>query len=181
MAGLLKPMAANTLVKAIKEEVGVPIHFHTHDSSGLGGVSFAASEAGADIADAAMDSFSGGTSQPCLGSIVEALRYTHKDTGLSQDAIREINTYWSAVRSDYAAFESGLQSPGIFIHGILWRQFTNLKSQARSMGLEEKWPEIANAYLDQCYVWGYSQSDTFVESSGGHGPSMVSRELLEMR
>ena len=157
MAGLLKPMAANTLVKAIKEEVGIPIHFHTHDSSGLGGASvLAASEAGADIADAAMDSFSGGTSQPCLGSIVEALRYTHRDTGLSQDAIREINTYWSAVRSDYAAFESGLQSPAseIFIHGMPGGQFTNLKSQARSMGLEEKWPEIANAYAEVNAMFG---------------------------
>ena len=157
MAGLLKPMAANTLVKAIKEEVGIPIHFHTHDSSGLGGASvLRTSEAGADIADAAMDSFSEGTSQPCLGSSVEALRYTHRDTGLSQDAIREINTYWSAVRSDYAAFESGLQSPAseIFIHGMPGGQFTNLKSQARSMGLEEKWPEIANAYAEVNAMFG---------------------------
>ncbi len=157
MAGLLKPMAATTLVKAIKEEVGIPVHFHTHDTSGLGGASvLAASEAGADIADAAMDSFSGGTSQPCLGSIVEALRYTYRDTELSQDAIREINTYWSAVRSDYAAFESGMQSPAseIFIHGMPGGQFTNLKSQARSMGLEEKWPEIANAYAEVNAMFG---------------------------
>ena len=89
MAGLLKPSAAFALVKALKEEVGLPIHFHTHDTSGIaGGSILAASRAGVDAVDAAMDSFSGNTSQPCLGSIVEALARTERDTGLDIDAIR---------------------------------------------------------------------------------------------
>ena len=89
MAGLLKPAAARVLVKALKEEVGLPIHLHTHDTSGIAGASvLAAVDAGVDAVDAAMDSMSGTTSQPCLGSLVEALRHTERDTGLDPDAIR---------------------------------------------------------------------------------------------
>jgi len=157
MAGLLKPAAAKVLIKAIKDEIDLPIHFHTHDTSGLGGATIiAAAEAGVDIADAAMDSFSGGTSQPCLGSIVEALRNTNRDTRLNREAILEINNYWNAVRSQYAAFESGIKSPvsEIFLHEMPGGQFTNLKAQARSMGLEDKWPEIASTYADVNKMFG---------------------------
>ena len=90
MAGLLKPAAARQLVKSLKEEVGLPIHFHTHDTSGIAGATIlAAADAGVDVVDAAMDAFSGGTSQPCMGSIVEALHNSERDTGINIENLRE--------------------------------------------------------------------------------------------
>ncbi|NUB43791.1 pyruvate carboxylase [Fertoebacter nigrum] len=157
MAGLLKPAAARVLVKALKEEVGLPIHFHTHDTSGLGGATIlAAAEVGVDVVDCAMDSLSGNTSQPTLGSIVEALRNTDRDTGLDVGVIREISNYWEAVRAHYAAFESGLQAPAseVYLHEMPGGQFTNLKAQARSLGLEERWHEVAQAYADANQMFG---------------------------
>ncbi len=157
MAGLLKPAAARVLVKALKEEVGLPIHFHTHDTSGLGGATIlAAAEVGVDAVDCAMDALSGNTSQPTLGSIVEALRNTDRDTGLDIGAIREISNYWEAVRGHYAAFESGLQAPAseVYLHEMPGGQFTNLKAQARSMGLEERWHEVAQTYADVNRMFG---------------------------
>ena len=94
MAGLLKPAAATLLVKTLKAEVGLPIHLHTHDTSGIAGATvLAASAAGVDVVDLAMDALSGSTSQPCLGSIVEALRHTERDSGLDMGAVRQINNY----------------------------------------------------------------------------------------
>jgi pyruvate carboxylase len=157
MAGLLKPASARILVKALKEEVGLPIHFHTHDTGGIAGATIlAAAEAGVDAADAAMDSFSGNTSQPTLGSIVEALRFTDRDTGLDMKAIRKISDYWEDVRLHYAAFESAQQAPSseVYLHEMPGGQFTNLKAQARSMGLEERWPEIARTYADVNMMFG---------------------------
>ena len=157
MAGLLKPAAATVLIKALKEEVGLPIHFHTHDTSGIAAATIlAASEAGVDAVDAAMDAFSGGTSQPCLGSIVEALRNTDRDTGLDIDLIRQISDYWEAVRCQYAAFESGTKAPAseVYLHEMPGGQFTNLKAQARSLGLEERWHEVAQAYADVNAMFG---------------------------
>ncbi len=157
MAGLLKPAQARLLVKTLKQEVGLPIHFHTHDTSGIAGATvLAACEAGVDAVDAAMDAFSGGTSQPCLGSIVEALRHTDRDTGLDIAAVREISNYWEQVRAQYAAFESGLAAPAseVYLHEMPGGQFTNLKAQARSLGLEERWPEVAQAYADANQMFG---------------------------
>ena len=157
MAGLLKPAAARVLFKALKEEVGLPIHFHTHDTGGIAGATIlAAAEAGVDAVDAAMDAFSGGTSQACLGSIVEALRHTERDTGLDIAAIREISNYWEAVRHQYAAFESGLEAPAseVWLHEMPGGQFTNLKAQARSLGLEDRWHEVAQAYADANRMFG---------------------------
>ena len=157
MAGLLKPAAARVLVKALKEEVGLPIHFHTHDTSGISAATvLAAADAGADAVDAAMDAFSGGTSQPCLGSIVEALRHTDRDTGLNIAAIRSLSNYWEAVRGQYAAFESGIAAPAseVYLHEMPGGQFTNLKAQARSLGLEERWHEVAQAYADANAMFG---------------------------
>ena len=157
MAGLLKPAAARVLVKALKQEVGLPIHFHTHDTSGAAAATIlAACDAGVDAVDAAMDAFSGGTSQACLGSIVEALRHTDRDTGLDIAAIRDISNYWEHVRAQYAAFESGLQAPAseVYLHEMPGGQFTNLKAQARSLGLEERWPEVAQAYADANQMFG---------------------------
>jgi pyruvate carboxylase len=157
MAGLLKPGAARVLVKALKEEVGLPVHFHTHDTSGIAGATIlAAAEAGVDAIDAAMDAFSGGTSQAALGSIVEALRHSDRDTGLDVEAVRQISDYWEQVRAQYAAFESGLASPSseVYLHEMPGGQFTNLKAQARSLGLEEKWHEVAHAYADVNQMFG---------------------------
>ena len=157
MAGLLKPAAARLLIKALKEEVGLPIHFHTHDTSGIAGATvLAAADAGVDAVDAAMDAFSGGTSQPCLGSIVEALAHTERDTGLDIREIRRISNYWEAVRHQYRAFESGLEAPAseVYLHEMPGGQFTNLKAQARSLGLEERWHEVAQAYADANQMFG---------------------------
>lgn len=157
MAGLLNPAAARVLIKALKEEVGLPIHFHTHDTSGTGGATIlAACDAGVDAVDAAMYAFSGGTSQPCLGSIVEALRHTERDTGLDIKSIRDISEYWEHVRSQYAAFESSLPAPAsdVYLHEMPGGQFTNLKTQARCLGLEDRWPEVAQAYADANMIFG---------------------------
>jgi pyruvate carboxylase len=157
MAGLLKPTAARALIGALKQEVGLPIHFHTHDTSGISGATvLAASDAGVDAVDAAMDAFSGGTSQPTLGSIVEALANTDRDTGLDIAAIRDISSYWEYVRAQYAAFESGLQAPAseVYLHEMPGGQFTNLKAQARSLGLEERWNEVAQTYADVNQMFG---------------------------
>ncbi|WP_323766581.1 pyruvate carboxylase [Marinovum sp.] len=157
MAGLLKPSAASALIKTLKEEVGLPIHFHTHDTSGAQiGTIMAAAAAGVDAVDGAMDALSGNTSQPTLGSIVEALRYTERDTGLDVAAIREISNYWEAVRGQYAAFESSMQAPAseVYLHEMPGGQFTNLKTQARSLGLEERWHEVAQAYADVNMMFG---------------------------
>ena len=157
MAGLLKPAAARILIRALKEEVGLPVHFHTHDTSGLGGATIlAAAEAGVDAADVAMDAFSGNTSQPTMGSIVEALRHTDRETGLDIKAIRAISDYWEQVRAHYAAFETGQQAPSseVYLHEMPGGQFTNLKAQARAMGLEDRWPEVARAYADANRIFG---------------------------
>ncbi|WP_368184206.1 pyruvate carboxylase [Aestuariibius sp. HNIBRBA575] len=157
MAGLLKAPAATALFKALKEEVGLPIHFHTHDTSGASVATvLAAADAGVDVVDAAMDSFSGNTSQPTLGSIVEALRHTDRDTGLDIGAIRDMSNYFEQVRAHYTAFESGLQAPAseVYLHEMPGGQFTNLKAQARSLGLEDRWHEVAQTYADVNQMFG---------------------------
>jgi pyruvate carboxylase len=157
MAGLLKPAAAKLLITTLKAEIGLPVHFHTHDTSGAAAATvLAAVDAGVDAIDLAMDAFSGGTSQPCLGSIVEALRHTPRDTGLDITAIRAISGYWEGVRGQYAAFESGLPAPAseVYLHEMPGGQFTNLKAQARSLGLEDRWGDVARAYSDANQMFG---------------------------
>ncbi|MHA1559334.1 MAG: pyruvate carboxylase subunit B, partial [Alphaproteobacteria bacterium] len=149
MAGLLRPAAATKLLKALKDEVGIPIHLHTHDTSGLSGATIlAAVDAGVDAFDAAMDAMSGTVSQPCLGSLVEALASSDRSTELSPDRIRQISFYWEAVRGQYAAFESDLKSGAseVYLHEMPGGQYTNLREQARSLGLSSRWHQIANAY-----------------------------------
>ena len=149
MAGLCKPEAARRLVTALKESVGIPIHFHTHDTSGISAASvLAAADAGVDAADAAMDAWSGLTSQPNLGSIAEALRNTPRDTGLDRHALDVVNTYWEAVRHQYAPFESDMRAGAseVYEHEMPGGQYTNLRQQARALGIEARWPEVAKAY-----------------------------------
>ncbi|MGR8925346.1 pyruvate carboxylase [Rhizobium leguminosarum] len=157
MAGLLKPAAAKVLFKALREATGLPIHFHTHDTSGIAAATIlAAVEAGVDAVDAAMDAFAGNTSQPCLGSIVEALRGSERDPGLDPEWIRRISFYWEAVRNQYAAFESDLKGPAseVYLHEMPGGQFTNLKEQARALGLESKWHRVASAYAEANQMFG---------------------------
>ncbi len=157
MAGLLKPAAARKLVETLRQETDLPLHLHTHDTSGIAGASIlAAVDAGIDAVDAAMDALSGLTSQPTLGSIVEALKGTPRDTGLDPAAIREISFYWEQVRKQYRAFEPDLRSGAseVYLHEMPGGQFTNLKEQARSLGLESRWHEVAQAYADANRLFG---------------------------
>jgi pyruvate carboxylase len=157
MAGLCKPAAATQLVTALKQEIGLPIHFHTHDTSGAAAASIlAAVAAGADAFDVAMDSMSGLTSQPCMGSVVAALRFTGADPGLDEAAIRQLSDYWEEVRAQYAAFESDLRSGAseVYLHEMPGGQFTNLKEQAASLGIARRWHEVARAYADVNTAFG---------------------------
>ena len=151
MAGLVRPYAAKKLVKALKDEVGIPIHFHTHDTSGLNAASIIeAAEAGVDVCDAAIASMSGGTSQPNLNSIVAALQHTPRDTKLNVDALQEFSDYWAAVRAFYKPFDTSepYGTAEVYLHEMPGGQYTNLKEQAIGMGLGPRWPEIAHAYAE---------------------------------
>ncbi|NND48911.1 MAG: pyruvate carboxylase [Rhizobiales bacterium] len=157
MGGLCKPAAARELVRVLKEETGLPIHFHTHDTSGISAASvLAAAEAGCDAVDLAMDPLSGMTSQPNFGSVVEALRGSDRDTGFDPATIREFCDYWEAVRVQYAAFEADNKAGAseVYLHEMPGGQFTNLKEQARSMGLAERWHEVARVYADVNQMFG---------------------------
>ncbi len=149
MAGLLKPEAARRLVAALKGAVAIPIHLHTHDTSGISSATiFAAAEAGVDAIDAAMDSMSGLTSQPPMGSIAAALEGTARATGLNREALHAVAEYWRGVRSLYEGFESDVRSgtADVYAHEMPGGQYTNLREQARALGIEDRWPEVARAY-----------------------------------
>jgi pyruvate carboxylase len=158
MAGLCQPSAAYTLVKSLKDELGLPVHFHTHDTSGIAAASvLAAVAAGCDAVDGAIDAMSGFTSQPNLGSIVEALRYSPRDPGIDHGAVRAISMYWEQVRKNYLAFESDMRSGAseVYVHAMPGGQYTNLKEQARSVGLDDsRWPEVAQTYADVNQMFG---------------------------
>lgn len=157
MAGLVKPRAATALFKALKEEVGIPIHFHTHDTSGLSAASvLAAVEAGVDVVDAGMDSMSGTTSQPPLGSICAALKGHERDPGFDQETLNRVSVYWEQVRAHYAAFEADMKAgtAQVYLHEMPGGQVTNLRAQARSLGIEERWNEVAHAYADVNTLFG---------------------------
>jgi pyruvate carboxylase len=157
MAGLCRPAAAHALVKALKEEIGIPIHFHTHDTSGIASASvLSAADAGVDIADLAIASMSGSTSQPNLNSIVAALQFTKRDTGLDLAALNELADYWEQVRAYYAPFDTSPKSGSaeVYLHEMPGGQFTNLKEQAAAMGLAQRWPEIARTYAEVNELFG---------------------------
>ena len=157
MAGLLKPASAKVLIKALKEELGIPVHFHTHDTAGVACATIlAASDAGVDAVDCAMDALSGNTSQATLGTVVSALTHTERDTGIDMAAVRAVSDYWEEVRTQYRAFETGMQAPSseVYLHEMPGGQFTNLKAQASSLGLEDKWPDVARTYADVNQMFG---------------------------
>ena len=149
MAGLLKPFAAYKLVKALKEEVGLPIHLHTHDTSGNQMATLLkAYEAGVDIVDAAISSMAGLTSQPSLNGLVAVLQGQEKETGLDPDALQKLSFYWEDIRPLYAGFESEMKAPSaeIYKHEMPGGQYTNLHQQAKSVGLGDRWEEVKEAY-----------------------------------
>lgn len=149
MAGLLKPYAAERLVHALRQEVGIPIHLHTHDTSGINASTILkAAEAGVHIADGAIAAMSGQTSQPNLNSIVAALENTPRESGLDLNALNELSNYWEAVRAIYGPFDTSPKggTADVYFHEMPGGQFTNLKEQAQAMGLGERWPEVASTY-----------------------------------
>ena len=157
MAGICKPRAVSALVTALKQEVGLPIHFHTHDTSGIAAASvLAAIDAGVDAVDAALDAMSGLTSQPNMGSIVAALAGGPRDSGLDPQALQQLSDYWEQVRRSYAPFEADMRAgtAAVYLHEMPGGQVTNLREQARSMGLEARWPEVAEAYAQVNLLFG---------------------------
>ncbi|WP_392560128.1 pyruvate carboxylase [Orbus mooreae] len=156
MAGVCRPEAARTLVKALKQEVGMPIHFHTHDTSGISAASvLAALDSGCDAIDAAMDALSGMTSQPNLGSIVAALEHTPRDPGLNRESLLQISNYWEGVRALYKPFDVNIAGTSdVYNHEMPGGQYTNLREQARAMGLADRWPEVSRAYRDVNTLFG---------------------------
>jgi len=157
MAGLCRPFAAEKLVRALKQEIGIPIHFHTHDTSGINASSILkAAEAGVDIADAALSSLSGSTSQPNLNSIVAALQHTERDTGLDLAALDEFSDYWAKVRTFYFPFDTSEPhgTAEVYLHEMPGGQYTNLKEQANAMGIGHRWPEIARTYAEVNQLFG---------------------------
>jgi len=157
MAGLLKPYAAAKLVKALREATDLPIHFHTHDTSGINAASILkAADAGVNAADAASASMSGTTSQPNMDSLSAALEHTPRRTGLDGEALQLYSDYWEAVRGWYLPFDSAPKSgtAEVYLHEMPGGQYTNLKEQAASMGLGSRWPEVARAYADVNMAFG---------------------------
>lgn len=157
MAGVCRPRAAAALVKALKEETGLPVHFHTHDTSGAAAASvLAAVEAGCDAVDGALDAMSGLTSQPNLSAVVAALQGTARDPGLPQGALHAASTYWEGVRRFYSPFESEIRSgtADVYRHEMPGGQYTNLREQARSLGLAHRWTEVSQAYADVNRLFG---------------------------
>ena len=151
MAGLLKPMAAKKLVTALKEELHIPIHLHTHDSTGNGvSTVLMAAEAGVDIVDLAIESMSSLTSNPSMNAVVEALRGTERDTGLDFEELDELSRYYARVRTVYNQFESGMNAPNaeIYKYEIPGGQYSNLLAQVKSMGAGEHFEEIKSLYKD---------------------------------
>ncbi|OUM86045.1 MAG: pyruvate carboxylase [Bacillus thermozeamaize] len=149
MAGLLKPYAAYELIRTLKQEVGIPIHLHTHDTSGNGlAMLLKAAEAGVDIVDAALSSMSGTTSQPSLNALVAALAQDERATGLNPDNLQALSDYWEKVREFYQPFESGMKasSADIYKYQMPGGQYTNLEQQAKAVGLGDRWPEVKEAY-----------------------------------
>ncbi|WP_291490573.1 pyruvate carboxylase [Desulfurella sp.] len=149
MAGLLKPYAAKVLFKTLSQEVGLPLHFHTHNTSGNAESSvLCAIESGAKIIDAAVSSMSGLTSQPSLNSIVAALKNTPNESSLNQEDLDTVANYFEKVRPYYFMFESGLKAPTaeVYEHEIPGGQYSNLRPQVISLGLLDKWDDIKKMY-----------------------------------
>ena len=157
MAGLCKPMAAKKLVATLKQEIGIPIHFHTHDTAGIQAASILnAAHEGLEIADGAFASMSGGTSQVNLNTLVESLRYSDRESSLQTDALTEISEYWKAARQFYAPFESESLVAGgdLYQHEMPGGQYTNLYQQAKALGLSDQWSTVCKRYAEANQLLG---------------------------
>ncbi|MBL4886684.1 MAG: biotin/lipoyl-binding protein, partial [Planctomycetaceae bacterium] len=157
MAGLCKPDAVSLLVKTLKQEIGIPIHFHTHDTAGIQAASiFTAAGVDLDIADAAMAPMSGGTSQPNLNTIVGALQFSDRHTELNADSLDDIATYWRAVREFYLPFETTVlpATSDLYRHEMPGGQYTNLFAQAQALGLSDRWTDVCEIYAKVNELFG---------------------------
>ena len=157
MAGLCTPYAAEKLVSTLRQEVGIPIHFHTHDTGGIQASSIVkAADVGLDVADGALAPMSGGTSQPNLNTLVNAMRPTQRRSALDTEQLDRLARYWSAVRQYYAAFESPTPPAGadLYQHEMPGGQYTNLYEQARALGLEDRWDEVCRTYAEVNRLFG---------------------------
>ncbi|MUH37331.1 pyruvate carboxylase [Zobellia amurskyensis] len=157
MAGLLKPNAAFELISALKSEINIPIHLHTHDTSSVQTATYLkAVEAGVDVVDVALGGLSGLTSQPNFNSVVEMLRFNERENKMNTDKLAEYSDYWESVRNYYYTFESGLKSGtgGVYQHEIPGGQYSNLKGQAIALGLETKFTEVTKMYAEVNKMFG---------------------------
>ncbi len=157
MAGLCKPYAAEMLVKAIKEETGLPLHFHTHATSGNGEATIlSAVEAGADIVDLSISALSSLTAQPSLNAIIAALKGHRRDPQIDVSKLNELSSYWEAARKYYAPFETDMRAcnADVYEYEIPGGQYTNLRSQAQSLGLGDRWEEIKRMYAEVNKLFG---------------------------
>eukprot|EP00913_Durusdinium_trenchii_P028501 g26729.t1 len=157
MAGLCKPYAAERLVRTLKSEIGIPVHFHTHDTGATQAASILkGAECDLDIADAAMAALAGGTSQPNLNTLVEALRFTDRDTGLPAESLDQISEYWRNARQFYTPFESAAlpATADLYDHQMPGGQYTNLYEQARALGLADQWRDVCRVYANVNRLFG---------------------------
>lgn len=157
MAGLLKPYAAKKLFTELKKELNIPVHLHTHDTTGNGvSTVLMAAEAGVDIVDLAIESMSSVTSQPSMNSVVYALKGTERDTGLEPDELKELSRYYEDVRKVYGGFESKMQTPSteIYKYEIPGGQYSNLRFQVKEMGSADDFEEIKELYKQSNELFG---------------------------
>ncbi|HWK24667.1 MAG TPA: pyruvate carboxylase [Ureibacillus sp.] len=149
MAGLLKPNAAYRLISELKDTTDLPIHLHTHDTSGNGIFVYAkAIEAGVDIIDTALGSMSGLTSQPSASSLYYALSGEERILRADIDSLEKLSYYWGDVRKYYVDFESGMNAPHseVYVHEMPGGQYSNLQQQAKAVGLGDRWEQVKNMY-----------------------------------
>ncbi|MBR1689312.1 MAG: pyruvate carboxylase [Oscillibacter sp.] len=149
MSGVLRPYAAKKLVSTLKQEIGIPIQLHTHDTSGNQVAAYLmAAEAGVDVVDCAISSMASLTSQPSLNAVVAALQGTERDTGMDLERLQYLTDYWEDVRERYESFEAGIKTPAadIYRYEIPGGQYTNLKPQVASLGLGDRFQEVQENY-----------------------------------
>lgn len=157
MSGILMPQAAYRLISELKETVNVPIHLHTHDTSGNGIFTYAAAvKAGVDIVDVAMSAMSGATSQPSMNSLYYALLNADRAPDINIENVQQINHYWEDIRAHYSDFEVGISAPSteVYQHEMPGGQYTNLQQQAKAIGLAEQWDEVKVMYATVNRMFG---------------------------
>lgn len=157
MAGVCKPPAARKLIETLKQEVGIPIHFHTHDTGGIQAAAiFEGAKVDLDIADGAMAPMSGGTSQPNLNTLVASLQYTDRNPQLDAKALDALADYWRSVRDFYTPFESPVlpATADLYSHEMPGGQYTNLYYQAQALGLADRWTDVCRVYAEVNEMFG---------------------------